>query len=291
MERVTGGEESDITAAPWTASIEVEQTHIGGGVIVSRAHIVTTASTVDELPVEALAVRVGSSILGEGGLSKAVLNVTVHPEYNRTIPQNNDIALLRLRFPLSFGESIRAIPIAVWTGQSLPANSSLLLTGWQLPEDNQTDSEVSNTLQQVELRLVQRATCQAAHGNTTDNLSRVGENMFCANGFENAQNVACAVSGIFIHHLRANIAVNNFFFFFSSACRVPTVAQLCLCRKMPPHWSVLHRGQLAAAKVHCQAFTPLSAATGNSCAQALAAAHHTNSFCNKLVYIQSTSTF
>lgn len=249
---------------------------------VSHLHALTAASTVDDFAYANadISVRVGSSTTQSGGLLKAVENITLHPEYDEGVPNNNDIAVIRFRFRLAFGERIRAIPIAVWTGQGLPANSAFLLTGWLSPDGEEETEDLSESMQLVELRLVERAACSSVHGNVEEGETgagqpRISQNMFCAVHFENGGNAACSVCFyVNFYLMECNFSnVGSVFLCY----RVPAAAQLCLCRRMSPLWWVSPHGSPVAVQIPHQVSTPLSADISHGFSRLLALAHNNTS--------------
>lgn len=191
------GTEVNASDVPWSASIQYVGQHIGSGVIISRRFVLTTASVVDELLADNVRVRVGSPNHDAGGLLKAVRDITVHQNYSQPFENDNDIALLTFRYLLTLGPNNRAIPLA-HPDNLLHSNFTYIVSGWILPEEDQDDLDVPDTLQAIQLRLFNHAGCSAAHGNFTEGpaqgQARVTRNMFCGTNAEHGGNSVCAVS-------------------------------------------------------------------------------------------------
>lgn len=172
--------------APWQVSLQDAEGHFCGGVIISRRHILTAATCVQDQEIESIRVRVGSSFHDAGGLLKAVRNISVHENFNDP-ENNNDIALITLRFRLTLSDSVRPIAVAGPSNELSP-NEELIVTGW---DTTQNSNEVSNDeLQAAFLTSVEQTECVRAHGEENGQ-ARVTENMFCAAAAENS--TVCSV--------------------------------------------------------------------------------------------------
>ncbi|KAM8717517.1 hypothetical protein ACLKA7_004244 [Drosophila subpalustris] len=124
--RIVGGSDERIENAPWQISLQFKERHICGGSIYSEDIIITAAHCVVKLPEDGFEIRAGSSIQSEGGTLVKVAYIISHEKYNRPI-YANDIAVLRLAEPLTFGASIKAIPLAK---RSPKRCDKVTLTGW-----------------------------------------------------------------------------------------------------------------------------------------------------------------
>lgn len=177
LERVSGGRDITIRAAPWQVSLQDADGHFCGGVIVTKKHILTAASCLrDPEVVESLRLRVGSTYHDVGGLLKAVRNIMVHDNFSSPVENDNDIAVLTLQYPLTLSDRIRPIAVAHPDNQ-LSANATVVVTGWDTAENEQAVS--NNGLQGAPFRVVAQSECASAHGQL-DGQPRVTENMICA---------------------------------------------------------------------------------------------------------------
>lgn len=143
--------------------------HICGVTIVTRRHVLTTATCVEdaEAILDNALVRVGSTFHNREGLLKALRAVVAHEEFNVPSVGNNDIAILTFKYPLNFNTDIQPIRVAAPQSQ-LAANQSLILIGWARAEEGQDEEEVPDALQATELLVVPNEACAAAHANATD---------------------------------------------------------------------------------------------------------------------------
>ncbi|KAL7738748.1 hypothetical protein ACLKA6_017938 [Drosophila palustris] len=122
--RIVGGTDEIIENAPWQISLQYKERHICGGSIYSEDIIITAAHCVAKLPEDEFEIRAGSSIQSEGGTLVKVAKIISHERYNRPI-YANDIAVLRLAEPLTFGTSIKAIPLAKRTPKRCDKTTTL----------------------------------------------------------------------------------------------------------------------------------------------------------------------
>jgi len=177
LDRISGGRDVTIRAAPWQVSLQGADGHFCGGVIITRKHILTAASCLqDPEVVESLRLRVGSTYHDVGGVLKAVRHIMVHDNFSSPVENDNDIAVLTLQFPLTFSENVRRIAL-ITPDTQLPANATVVLTGWDTAENEQSFS--NNVLQGAPFQVVDHSECVSAHGQL-DGQPRVTDNMICA---------------------------------------------------------------------------------------------------------------
>lgn len=107
-DRIVGGYETTIEEHPWQISLQYASSHRCGGSIIGQKWILTAAHCTSNLPVQALAVRVGSSKHASGGTIIKLKNYVNHPKYN-TATLDNDFSLLELENTLEFNDKVRSI--------------------------------------------------------------------------------------------------------------------------------------------------------------------------------------
>lgn len=217
---MAGGENAGIESAPSTVSVQYLQEHVCNGVLITRRHVLTAASCVQEVLPDNVQVRVGSSRHDRGGALKNVHNIMIHPNFSQPIPNNNNIAVIHLRQPVPEGSLARPIAIASPESQ-LADNAAVQLAGWQL--SNNEENEYSEQLQIAQLNTVARAQCATAHGNVAQGdqaVSRISDTMICATNPRLGGNSACTVSAQFVQYL----IISELSFFVSAfAVRQPAV--------------------------------------------------------------------
>lgn len=128
--RIIGGYAVDITQRPFQAYIDCGSQY-GGGVIIGSQWILTAAHVVkndanETFTPSAVHVTTGYTNVYDGMVwASSVSEIIVHPDYNRST-MDNDIALIKLSSPLSFGPTRQPIVIAYY---AMPGTSALI-SGW-----------------------------------------------------------------------------------------------------------------------------------------------------------------
>jgi len=155
---VVGGAPTDISAHPWQALVIAEPANrLCGGSIVDAGWILTAAHCVVGIQAADLDVHLGVSTLGarNSGNQVGISEVIVHPSWDESTFRN-DVALLRLTAPVSFGDAASSIaPIRLPIGQdasSWPAaGTPATITGWGSTEFG---GDPSNQLRAVQVQIL-----------------------------------------------------------------------------------------------------------------------------------------
>lgn len=97
-----------------------------GGTIFNNKMVLTVAHCVHTLNASNVFIRGGTLDPFRGGVVKDILQIDVHPEFNKTKNEHeNDVAVLHLDSNLEFNEKIGAIRLADYTDESLYHDYSL----------------------------------------------------------------------------------------------------------------------------------------------------------------------
>lgn len=150
--RVIGGSAIDITSTPWQTLLVLNGNRQCAGAIVSDQWILTVAHCVDGLTPAQVAVYTGVTQINSGAARIPVANVLVHPQWN-PVTFLNDIALIQLAVPVSFGPGQRAIALPdgidpnTWPNAGTPAS----IAGWGATTNG---GLASTTLQQAQLQIL-----------------------------------------------------------------------------------------------------------------------------------------
>jgi len=125
-ERIVGGHHIPIEYVPWQVSLLNNTVHICGGSIHSDRVILTAAHCLDNVAIEDLSVRAGSSHWSKGGQEVKVLKAISHSQYHYlALPY--DVAVLILESPLKFSAYVQKIALAEKHSQ---AGNISLVSGW-----------------------------------------------------------------------------------------------------------------------------------------------------------------
>jgi len=150
--RVIGGSAIDITSAPWQTLLVLNGNRQCAGAIVADHWILTVAHCVDGLTPSQVAVFTGVTQVNTGAARIPVASVLIHPQWN-PVTFLNDIALLQLSVPVSFGPGQRAIALPdgidpnTWPSAGTPAT----IAGWGATTNG---GQASSTLQQAQLQIL-----------------------------------------------------------------------------------------------------------------------------------------
>lgn len=132
--KIVGGRHAFIRDAPYTVSVRVFLQHICGGVIINHNNILTAAHCVTIPGIGIYNIIAGSTLINGGAMdvghnNRIVVRVTMHPEYNARLLQN-DIAVLTLRDRLGIDHGRIAPALLPPPNIILPANTIGEIAGW-----------------------------------------------------------------------------------------------------------------------------------------------------------------
>ncbi|NXL86173.1 TMPS4 protease, partial [Alectura lathami] len=169
--RVLGGRPAAIEAWPWQVSLQYRGEHICGGSIIDPGWILTAAHCFRNNPIiQSWRVKAGSDLLS-GSITLTVEKVFL-AKVTPATPRDNDIALVKLQTPVHISDSTRPICLPYFDEELAPG-TSLWVIGWGYTEHQ---GKLSETLQQAEVRLISRQSCNLAayHGEVTQKMLCAG---------------------------------------------------------------------------------------------------------------------
>jgi len=137
LNRIVGGETASVAAWTWAVSLNIANTYLCGGSIISSSWVITAAHCVNGYRASSITVYAGSNLRWSGTQSRVASQVVVHPDYN-TDTYVNDIALLKLATPL-----IMTDPYV--SSICLPSVSSSILSSGEWPPAGTTVSVHSSS--------------------------------------------------------------------------------------------------------------------------------------------------
>nr|XP_015196912.1 PREDICTED: transmembrane protease serine 2 [Lepisosteus oculatus] len=154
--RIVGGEEASPGEWPWQVSLQVRNSHVCGGSIITPDWILTAAHCVEKY-----------SSPGDWTVSAGVLTLSATrraPQYTvshiisnsyDTDTKNNDVALMKLHTPLQLSGTVMPVCLPN-VGLNIYPNQKCWISGWGATRDGGSSSE---TLMKAQVSLIDRAAC------------------------------------------------------------------------------------------------------------------------------------
>ncbi|XP_046623672.1 trypsin-1-like [Neodiprion virginianus] len=173
-------ESADISEYPYHVSVEYNNSHSCSGALITELWVVTVASCVHRNGATNLTVRFATTIASTGGEQLEVRFVIVHPDFD-SISYDYDIALLKLRVPLQFGDG--KLPIVLPSSEyEIADETAANVTGWIMD----TQGNPASQLTVVSTPTVNQTICKSSLPAFKDLL----DSMLCA-GHMNADAEVC----------------------------------------------------------------------------------------------------
>ncbi|XP_058162249.1 prothrombin [Dasypus novemcinctus] len=189
--RIVGGSDAEVGSAPWQVMLfrKSPQELLCGASLISDRWVLTAAHCLLYPPWDKnftandLLVRIGKHhrTKYERGTEKISMleKIFIHPRYNWRENLDRDIALLKLKKPITFSDYIHPVclPDKETVVRLLQAGHKGRVTGWGNLKEMWTTSVndvLPSVLQVVNLPIVERPVCKAS------TRIRITDNMFCA---------------------------------------------------------------------------------------------------------------
>ncbi|XP_013202510.1 serine protease 38 [Microtus ochrogaster] len=188
--KILGGMPSPFQKWPWLVSLHYAGFHFCGGSILNTYWVLTAAHCfAREKRIESFDVYVGINNLDVATRHTQwfeINKVIIHPTYGLFHPIGGDVALVQLKKPIIFSDSV--LPVCM-----PPSNLNLdsvpcWAAGWGLVSPQ---GDTLKQLQEVQLPLIPKFQCQLLYGYTSYLLPE----MLCAGDIANVKNVCEGDSG------------------------------------------------------------------------------------------------
>ncbi|XP_077507945.1 chymotrypsin-like elastase family member 2A [Amblyomma americanum] len=146
---------------PWNAAIHTSSSfrpeQYCGAALFTDQHVLTAAHCVDEVSTDAMRVHLGSwrrSLLDDGEIAVPVKEICVHRNYSGT---GNDIAIIKMAYPVNFTRTIRPVCLPERKGQ-FPTDSEAFATGWTVIKRKETERS-KRVLRELKMKLMNEHRC------------------------------------------------------------------------------------------------------------------------------------
>ncbi|XP_056139688.1 transmembrane protease serine 5 [Lampris incognitus] len=165
LPRIIGGVEATLGRWPWQVSLYYSNRHTCGGSIITSQWVVTAAHCVHNyrLPqVSSWVVYAGivmrSSTKTAQSTGYAVERIIYNKNYNHR-SHDSDIALMKLRTPLNFSDTIRPVCLPQYD-HDLPGGTQCWISGWGYTQPD--DVHVPDTLKEAPVPLISTKKCNSS---------------------------------------------------------------------------------------------------------------------------------
>uniref|UniRef100_A0A3Q3L232 complement subcomponent C1r n=2 Tax=Mastacembelus armatus TaxID=205130 RepID=A0A3Q3L232_9TELE len=187
IQRITGGSEAPENTIPWQVLLTISAGR-GGGMVIANRWIMTAAHVVvhNNLPVSSETVHIYMGLNDVKTLDHPTAyaaSIHIHPNYTNTnnLDFNNDIALIKLKDPITFNASI--MPICLPEERDTYLTGLIgLVSGYGLTKNNSRLFS-TNKLNYVLLPVVEDNICAKSITSVKDagkDVPNLTNNMFCA---------------------------------------------------------------------------------------------------------------
>ncbi|EAA13158.3 AGAP004770-PA [Anopheles gambiae str. PEST] len=186
-QRIVGGHEIDIGAAPFQASVQSHGVHVCGGSIIHQQWVLSAGHCSSKEP-NSLSVRVASIHHNQGGQIVNVEESIRHPLYDEQLIIDYDVSLLRLEQCLTFSPNVQAIRLPM-QDEFFQDGTVCVVSGWGA---TQNPVESSDRLRATDVPLVNHAVCQTAYISAA---ATITDRMICAGYFSGGRDACQGDSG------------------------------------------------------------------------------------------------
>ncbi|XP_053115709.1 prostasin isoform X2 [Hemicordylus capensis] len=194
MGRIVGGMDAQSGQWPWQVNVNFDGHHVCGATLIASQWLITAAHCFPSInPIGQYEVTLGAFQLKNPSpdiRGRQVEQVIKHPDYTNDEGSKGDIALVKLKEPVSYSRTIRPICLPA-TSVSFPNGMKCTVTGWGNVLTH-TSLAAPMTLQQLEVPIIGTDTCKCLYNRNPDpeDPHIIHSDMICA-GFAEGKKDAC----------------------------------------------------------------------------------------------------
>uniref|UniRef100_A0A1B6MTN6 Peptidase S1 domain-containing protein n=1 Tax=Graphocephala atropunctata TaxID=36148 RepID=A0A1B6MTN6_9HEMI len=158
--RIVNGSNAGVGEFPFMCALYYKGFFTCGATILSEEWILTAAHCVYNRDESEFSVLTGTNdLMDPNGTETYVSQVIIHEQYQNTIDQVDDIALLKLTVALEFDSLTQPVTLSQPNGDP-PANSAVVVMGWGV---NQYKGHPMQYLQKATIDLYNNPSCEAIY--------------------------------------------------------------------------------------------------------------------------------
>ncbi|CAO1362496.1 unnamed protein product [Diamesa serratosioi] len=160
-------------------------TYIGGGSLIHKSFVLTTATKVIDEKADNLIIRVGEFDFASASEiyehnEMMVKSIIIHEQFIRQGTRPNNIALLYLETPVTLDKHINIVCLPPPNAKF--DNKRCVATGWGKHQHTDPDENFPTLLKKIEMSVVPKATCELALESVNPSHARLVPGIICAGG-------------------------------------------------------------------------------------------------------------